>query len=85
MEKNKLLEMDDAALEAVSGGKLTKNAYQVMQWALGLAKDNNMSKQEVLDMLNKEWAKKNAVIKMVTTDFSQADYDACIAFLNENW
>lgn len=80
-----MLEMDDAALEAVSGGKLTKNAYTVMQWALGLAKKENMTKEQVEELLTTEWDKKNAMIKMVTTDFSQADYDACIAFLNENW
>ena len=77
--------MDDDLLAAVAGGKLTKNAYKVMAWAIDLAKANNYSKQDVLDLLNKEWANKNILIKQVTTDFSQADYDACIAYLDENW
>ena len=77
--------MDDDLLAAVSGGKLTKNAYKVMAWAIDLAKANNYSKQDVLDLLNKEWANKNILIKQVTTDFSQEDYNACIAYLDENW
>ena len=84
MEKKNLMEMDDDMLAAVAGGKLTKNAYSVMQWAINLAKANNYGKDQVLELLATEWKKKNPIIKQVTTDFSQEDYDACVAFVNEN-
>ncbi|MBR6331672.1 MAG: hypothetical protein IKR78_00875 [Dehalococcoidales bacterium] len=84
MEKKNPIEMDDEMLAAVAGGKLTKNAYKVMQMALDLARANNYSKEDVLNLLSTEWEKKNFLIKQVTTDFSQEDYDACVAFVNEN-
>ena len=84
MEDKDYQELNDDALAAVAGGKLTKNAYQVMEMALGLARANNMTKADVLEMLTTEWKKKNFIIKQVTTDFSQEDFDACVDFINEN-
>ena len=78
-------ELHDDSLEAVTGGALTDNAYLVMQASVQTAKQQGMTKADAISTLKAEWANKNSLLMMVTTDFSQADLDACLDYIEKNW
>jgi uncharacterized protein YbdZ (MbtH family) len=77
--------IDDNALEKVTGGVLTENATLVMQNAMIMAQQQGMSKAEAINMIKTEWANKNPLLSIVTTDFCNDDLNACLTYIENNW
>ncbi|GEM_PF-3084540 len=85
MENNKVKELTDEALAQVAGGALTQQAYMLIDMAMLEAKKQNMTREECISVFKTEWDNRNAGLVVATTDFSQADYDALLAYFNANW
>ena len=77
--------LDDNTLGNVTGGVLTENASLVMDNAMIMAQQQGMTKADAIDMIKTEWANKNPLLSIVTTDFSANDLNACLAYVENNW
>ena len=89
MDENKKLL--DEELSNVAGGKVLDNAWYIIEKEIKILKDYNIpnGKEIMLSMVRSAWEEGYTNIgyawTLYSTDKSQEDLDALVAFIEEKW